>query len=83
MKIRWINNDHTLTRYFDLLSALATPSASEDGSALVRVGQCLAGHLKHLMTQANMARFAPLTEANMKADYELALQSLEKLEGLL
>lgn len=43
----------------------------------------LINDLKHLLGQANRARFAPLTAANMKSDYERALQSLEKLEDLL
>ncbi len=43
----------------------------------------LAQSLTYLINQANSARYAPLTQANMKQDYDLGLKSLEKLEDLL
>ena len=36
----------------------------------------------HLLKQADMARFAPLTQANMQADYSKALDCINKMEKL-
>ena len=43
----------------------------------------LSKDVRHLLNQANMARFAPLTTTNMKDDYALALSTIERLEDLL
>ncbi len=42
----------------------------------------LASEVKHIINQADMARFAPLTQANMQRDFEKAQEVINKLEKL-
>lgn len=44
--------------------------------------QALVKNVKHILKQADMARFAPLTKANMEQDYAEALEIINKLEQL-
>jgi len=75
-----------LQHYFQHKNNLAPADFTTENVAniILKKGgnDALAGDIKHLINQSNMARFAPLTIANMKSDYELALASLEKLEDL-
>jgi len=76
-----------LQRYFQHKAKLAPADFNLENVGQIihknKGDETLTNNIKHLINQANMARFAPLTEANMKSDYKLALQSLEKLEDLL
>jgi hypothetical protein len=42
----------------------------------------LSNAVKHILRQADMARFAPLTQANMEADHQQALRIINKLDEL-
>ena len=75
-----------LQQYFKDKFGLQPSSFSTEEAAKIVVAkggdEQLAKSIIHLIKQADMARFAPLTQINMEADYKQALECINQLEKL-